>query len=59
MTKSNMNIVKSAAGGAAAGLMMGFLSSKMSAGKKDIKKKAGKAMESLSDAIDTVAYMFK
>ena len=59
MTKRTTNVLKGAAGGAAVGLMMGYLGKNAVGSKKDIKKKAGKAMESLSNVMDTVAYLFK
>ena len=45
--------------GIAAGLLAGYLSKKLPTKKAKIKKKANKAIHSMSDMLDTVNYMFK
>lgn len=60
MTKKTVNVVKSAAGGAAAGMLVGYLGKNIAGtSKKELKKKAEKAMDTMNDIVDTVSYMFK
>ena len=59
MTKSTAKVLKGITAGAAAGMAVGYLGKNMTDNKKQIKKKAGKAMETFSDVIDTMSYMFK
>ncbi len=59
MTRSTMKLVKGVTAGIAAGMAVGYMSKNMTDNKKQIKKKAGKAIETMSDVVDTVSYMFK
>ena len=59
MTKSTTKVLKGITAGAAAGMAMGYLGKNLTYNKKQLKKKANKAMETFSDVIDTVSYMFK
>ncbi len=60
-----MKTVKNMALGAAVGVTAGVVGSKMmntkgmSKGKKMIKKKATKALDTMGNMIDTASYMFK
>ncbi len=58
MTKRTMNVVKGAASGAAAGMLVSYLSKNLG-GKHEIKKKAEKALGAMNTIVDTVTYMFK
>ena len=59
--KSNaMNIVKGAAIGMVSGVVVGFVGKKMiDDGKRGLKKKADRAMNTIENIADTVKYMFK
>ena len=59
MTKSTAKVLKGVTAGAAAGMAVGYLGKNMTDNKKQLKKKAGKAIETFSDIVDTVSYMFK
>ncbi len=59
MTKRTMNVVKGVTGGIAAGMLMGYMGKNFTGSKKELKKKAGKALDTMSDLVDTVSYMFK
>ena len=59
MTKSTAKALKGLTAGVATGMVMGYVGKNMTDNKKQIKKKAGKAMETFSDVVDTVSYMFK
>ena len=59
--KSNaMNIAKGAAIGMVSGIVVGFVGKKMiDDGKRGLKKKADRAMNTIENIADTVKYMFK
>ena len=59
MTKSTAKVLKGVTAGAAAGMAVGYLGKNMTDNKKQLKKKAGKAIETFSDIVATVSYMFK
>lgn len=59
MTRSTMKVVKGVTAGIATGMLVGYVGKNMTDNKKQIKKKASKAMETMSDVVDTVSYMFK
>ena len=59
MTKSTAKALKGLTAGVATGMVMGYVGKNMTDNKKQIKKKASKAMETFGDVVDTVSYMFK
>lgn len=59
MVKNNKSTVRGISAGIAAGLLAGYLGKKMPTSKHQLKKKANKAISSMSDVLDTVNYMFK
>ena len=59
MTKSTAKALKGLTAGVATGMLVGYMGKNMTDNKKQIKKKANKAMETFGDVIDTVSYMFK
>ena len=59
MTKKAMNIVKGVTGGMAAGMLVGYLGKNFTGSKRELKKKAGKAVDAMNEIVDTVSYMFK
>ena len=59
MTKSTAKALKGLTAGVATGMLLGYMGKNMTDNKKQIKKKANKAMETFGDVIDTVSYMFK
>ena len=59
MTKATMGLVKGIGTGLAAGAMVGFVSSQMMKNPKQAKKKAHKAMHTMSDLLDNVQDMFR
>lgn len=58
MKERTKSVMKGAAGGAAAGMLVSFLG-RGSGNKKELKKKAEKALGTMSNIVDTVTYMFK
>lgn len=59
MMKENKSNFATISTGIAAGLLVGYLSKNLPSKKAKLKKKANKAIHSMSDMLDTVNYMFK
>lgn len=59
MTKNTMKVVKGVTAGVALGVLAGYVGRTMTDDKKHMKKKANRAMETMSDVMDTVSYMFR
>lgn len=59
VTKNTMKVVKGVTAGVALGALAGYVGRTMNSDKRHMKKKANKAMETMSDVMDTVSYMFK
>lgn len=59
MTRSTMKVVKGVTAGIAAGVVMGYIGKQMTNEKKHMKRKANRAIETMSDVMDTVSYMFR
>lgn len=59
MTKRTMNVVKGIASGAAAGMLIGFAGKSLTENRGDLKKKASRAMSTMSDIIDSVSSALK
>lgn len=59
MKKRTMSIVKSMAAGAAMGMLTGLAGTMMTDSKRDLKKKANKAIDTVSDIVDSVTGAMK
>lgn len=59
MTKQTNDLIKSAASGAAAGMLAGYMSKSFMGNGKKIKKKAVKAADTIGSFVDSVADMIK
>lgn len=59
MTRYNRANIRNISAGIAAGLLVGYLGKKMPTSKNKLKRKANRALNSMSDMLDTVNYMFK
>ena len=59
MMKDNKSNITTISAGIAAGLLAGYLSKNLPTKKAKLKKKANKAIHSMSEMLDTVNYMFK
>ena len=59
MMKENKSNIATISTGIAAGLLVGYLSKNLPSKKAKLKKKANKAIHSMSNMLDTVNYMFK
>ena len=60
MTKNTMKVVKGVTAGVAVGVIASYVGKAITNNdKKQMKKKANKAIHTMNDVMDTVSYMFK
>ncbi len=59
MTKNSMKVVKGVTAGLAIGAIAGYVGKNYTKDKRHMKKKANRAMATMTDVMDTVSYMFK
>lgn len=59
MHKNTMGMMKGIGAGIATGMVAGFIGSQMVKNDKQMKKKAGKALNAVGNLIDNVQYMVK
>ncbi len=59
MSKGIMGVMRGVGIGLTAGMVVGFMGSQMMKNEKQMKKKACKAIDAVSDLIENAQYMFK